>query len=84
MLLVKDANVTIQSISTQIDSAGDLVPVHAPAAIAGGVATQVGAGGGPIPISRGALFITPSGCKPAGAVSLYASSIGHSFAARRW
>ena len=41
-LLVKDANTTTQSISTQTDVAGNLVPVHAPAAIAGGVATPVG------------------------------------------
>ena len=41
-LLVKDANTTTQSISTQVDTAGNLVPVHAPAAIAGGVATPVG------------------------------------------
>jgi hypothetical protein len=143
-LLVKDANTTIQSISTQTDVAGNLVPVHAPAAIAGGVATPVGptaplpvinaagsaaidgsgtivtggmaqplfagvapvngflvannslatlyvsdvgaasAGGASIPIAPGAVFITPSGYKPAGAISLYASSTGQSFAARRW
>ena len=143
-LLVKDANTTTQSISTQTDVAGNLVPVHAPAAIAGGVATPVGptaplpvinaagsaaidgsgtvvtggmaqplfagvvpvngflvannssatlyvsdvgaasAGGASIPIAPGAVFITPSGYKPAGAVSLYASSTGQSFAARRW
>ena len=127
-LLVKDANTTTQSISTQTDVAGNLVPVHAPAAIAGGVATPVGptaplpvinaagsaaiagvvpingflvannssatlyvsdvgaasAGGGSIPIAPGAAFITPSGYKPAGVISLYASSTGQSFAARRW
>ena len=143
-LLVKDANTTTQSISTQTDLAGNLVPVHAPAAIAGGVATPVGptaplpvinaagsaaidgsgtvvtggmpqalfagvvpvngflvannssaslyvsdvgaasAGGGSIPIAPGAVFITPSGYKPAGTVSLFASSTGQSFAARRW
>jgi len=42
------------------------------------------AGGASIPIAPGAVFITPSGYKPAGAVSLYASSAGQSFAARRW
>ena len=143
-LLVKDANTTTQSISTQTDIAGNLVPVHAPAAIAGGVATPVGptaplpvinaagsaaidgsgtvltgglaqvlfagiipvngflvannstavlfvsdvgvasAGGGSIPIAPGAVFITPSGYRPAGPISLYASSTGQSFAARRW
>jgi hypothetical protein len=40
-LLVKDANTTTQSISTQADIAGNLVPVHTPAAIAGGIATPV-------------------------------------------
>ncbi len=143
-LLVKDANSSIQSISTQADIAGNLVPVHAPAAIAGGVATPVGpaaplpvinaagsaaidgsgtvltggiaqtlfsgvvpvngflvantssatlyvsdigtasAGGTSIPIAPGAVFITPSGYKPPGAVSLFAGSNGQSFAARRW
>jgi hypothetical protein len=42
------------------------------------------AGGGSIPIAPGAVFMTPSGYKPAGAVSLFASSTGQSFAARRW
>jgi hypothetical protein len=41
-LLVKDANTTTQSISTQADVAGNLVPVHAPAAISGGIAMPVG------------------------------------------
>jgi hypothetical protein len=143
-LLVKDANTTTQSISTQIDSAGNLVPVHAPAAVAGGVAIPVGptaplpvinaagsaaidgsgtlvtggmaqplfaglvpvngflvannssatlyvsdvgaasAGGASIPIAPGAVFITPSGYKPGGPISLYAGSTGQPFAARRW
>jgi hypothetical protein len=143
-LLVKDANTTTQSISTQIDSAGNLVPVHAPAAVAGGVAIPVGptaplpvinaagsaaidgsgtvvtggmaqllfagvvpvngflvannssatlylsdvgsasAGAESIPITPGAVFITPCDYKPAGPISLYAGSTGQSFAARRW
>ena len=33
-LLVKDANTTVQSLSTEVDSNGSLVPVHAPAATA--------------------------------------------------
>ena len=41
-LLVKDANTTTQPISTQTDVAGNLVPVHAPAAVVGGIATPVG------------------------------------------
>lgn len=42
-LLVKDANTTVQSLSTQLDGNGNLVPVHAPAATnAQGVAVPVG------------------------------------------
>ena len=36
-LLVKDANTTTQPISTQPDVAGNLVPVHAPASMVGGI-----------------------------------------------
>jgi hypothetical protein len=143
-LLVKDANTTTQPISTQPDIAGNLVPVHAPAAVTGGVATPVGPtaplpvinaagagaidgsgtivtggaaqtlfagvvpsngylvannssntlyvsdvgaagpGGASIPIAPGAVFMTPSGYRPSGAVSLYGSAAGQGFAARRW
>ncbi len=42
-LLVKDANTSVQSLSTVIDGNGALVPVHAPAASnAQGVASPVG------------------------------------------
>jgi hypothetical protein len=143
-LLVKDANTAVQAISTQLDGVGALVPMHAPAAIAGGVATPVSAtaplpvvntagaaasdgsgtlaaggtaqllfggvapvngylvanssaatlyvsdvgiateSGSSIPIAPGAVFATPSGYRPPGAVSLYGASSGQSFAARRW
>jgi hypothetical protein len=143
-LLVKDANTATQSIATQVDIAGNLVPVHAPATIAGGIATPVSptsplpvinsagaaaidgsgtvvaggtaqtlfagvmpvngylvannssavlyvsdvgtanVGGASIPIAAGAVFTTPSGYKPAGAVSLYGGTTGQAFAARRW
>jgi hypothetical protein len=143
-LLVKDANTTTQSISTQSDVAGNLVPVHTPAAISGGIATPVGPsaplpvintagiaavdgsgavvtggmaqtlfagvvpvngylvannssavlyvsdvgaanpGGTSIPIAVGAVFMTPSGYKPAGPISLYGATTGQPFAARRW
>lgn len=143
-LLVKDANTTTQPISTQSDVAGNLVPVHAPAAVIGGIATPVGptaplpvintggtaaidgsgsvvaggtaqalfgglfpangylvannssttlyvsdvgtatSGGASIPIAAGAVFMTPSGYKPAGTVSLWGSTTGQAFAARRW
>ena len=145
-LLVKDANTTIQSLSTAIDGSGNLVPVHAPATTsAQGVATPVGsqnplpvvntagsaasdgsgtlaAGGsaqtlfgGIVPVNgflvqnnssaalwisdvgiasatgasiqlaaNGGTFATPSGYKPAGAVSLFGATTGQAFAARRW
>jgi hypothetical protein len=42
-LLVKDANTTVQSLATEVDGNGNLVPVHAPAATdAQGVSTPVG------------------------------------------
>ena len=48
-LLVKDANTTTQPIATQPDIAGNLVPVHAPASVAGGIATPVSATA-PLPV----------------------------------
>jgi hypothetical protein len=42
-LLVKDANTTVQSLSTVVDASANLVPLHAPGSVgAGGVATPVG------------------------------------------
>ena len=42
-LLVKDANTTIQSLSTETDGGGNLVPLHATAAVnTQGVASPVG------------------------------------------
>ncbi|HVH81050.1 MAG TPA: hypothetical protein VM782_16755 [Stellaceae bacterium] len=145
-LLVKDANTTIQSLSTEVDAGGNLVPLHATASVSmQGVASPVGptnplpvintAGaaasdgsgtvatggsaqtlfGGAVPVNgfllqnnssaalwvcdtgtasnggasiqlaaNGGLFVTPSGYKPAGAVSLYGATTGQVFAARRW
>ncbi len=145
-LLVKDANTTVQSLSTEVDGNGNLVPLHAPATTnAQGVSSPVGlqnplpvtntAGavasdgsgavatggsaqtlfGGIVPVNgfvvqnnssaalwisdvgvasaggasiqlaaNGGLFATPSGYKPAGAVSLYGATTGQGFAARRW
>src|SRR6516225_4467876 len=143
-LLVKDANTTTQPISTQSDVAGNLVPMHAPASVVGGIATPVGptaplpvintggaaaidgsatvvaggtaqtlfagvvpingyvvannassilyvsdvgsatSGGASIPVSAGVVFMTLSGHKPAGAVSLWGGATGQAFAARRW
>ena len=145
-LLVKDANTTVQSLATETDPNGNLVPVHAPAATdAQGISTPVGpqnplpvintagaaasdgsgtlaaggsaqtlfggivpangflvqnnsagalwisdvgvasAGGASIQIAAdGGTFATPSGYKPAGAVSLFGVTTGQAFAARRW
>jgi hypothetical protein len=42
-LLIKDANTVVQSLSTELDTSGNLVPVHAPATTnAQGVSTPVG------------------------------------------
>jgi len=41
-LLVKDANATVQPISTQPDAAGNLAPVHVASTVVAGVATPVG------------------------------------------
>ena len=145
-LFVKDANTTVQSLATEVDGNGNLVPLHAPAATdAQGISTPVGpqnplpvintagavasdgsgtvatggsaqslfggivpvngfvvqnnsgaalwisdvgiasAGGASIQIAaNGGVFATPSGYKPAGAVSLYGATTGQAFAARRW
>jgi hypothetical protein len=145
-LFVKDANTTVQSLATEIDGNGNLVPLHAPAATnAQGVATPVGsqnplpvintagavasdgsgtlatggsaqtlfggivplngflvqnnssaalwlsdvgtasAGGASIQIAaNGGTFATPSGYKPAGAVSIFGGTTGQAFAGRRW
>lgn len=52
-LLVKDANTTIQALATAGDSAGNLVPLHTPAAIVAGVATAVSAAA-PLPVINAA------------------------------
>ena len=145
-LLVKDANTTVQALSTALDGNGNLVPVHAPASVNGqGVASAVGpqnplpvvntagtaasdgsgtlaAGGsaqtlfgGAVPANgylvqnnsaaalwisdtgaasnggasiqlmpNGGIFMTPSGYKPAGPVSLFGATTGQPVAARRW
>lgn len=45
-------------------------------ASAGGASIQL--------VANGGTFATPSGYKPAGAVSLYGATTGQAFAARRW
>ena len=66
-LLVKDANTTIQPISTQTDVAGNLVPVHVPAAVVGGIAIPVGPTA-PLPVinTSGAAATDGSGTVVAG------------------
>ncbi|MGH7113407.1 MAG: hypothetical protein ACREE9_02825, partial [Stellaceae bacterium] len=59
-LLVKDANTAIQALSTGLDSIGNLVPLHAPAAIVGGVATPVSAAA-PLPVINTAGSIAADG-----------------------
>src|SRR5258706_10299130 len=62
-LLVKDANTTVQSLSTVADGNGNLVPVHAPASTsAQGVAAPVGPQN-PLPVvnTAGATAIDGSG-----------------------
>jgi hypothetical protein len=67
-LLVKDANTSVQSLSTQADGSGNLVPVHAAAAIdAHGVAVPV-ATASPLPVinAAGAAASDGSGTVAAG------------------
>ena len=77
-LLVKDANAATQSISTQTDLAGNLVPVHAPAAVVGGVAAPVGPTA-PLPVinAAGAAAIDGSGTIVIGGVAqtLFAGTV---------
>ncbi len=42
------------------------------------------AGGSSIQIAAGATFVTPSGYKPPGPVSIFGATTGQAFAARRW
>jgi hypothetical protein len=67
-LLVKDANTTVQSLATEIDGNGNLVPLHAPAATnAQGVATPIGPQN-PLPVinTAGAAASDGSGTLAAG------------------
>jgi len=63
-LLVKDANTAIQPISTQLDAAANLVPVHVPASVpaAGGIATPVSTAA-PLPVinTAGSVAVDGSG-----------------------
>jgi hypothetical protein len=53
-LYVKDANATTQPISTQLDAASNLVPVHVPASVIGGIATPVSTAA-PLPVEIAGL-----------------------------
>src|SRR6266702_349749 len=60
-LLVKDANTTVQSLATAVDSNGNLVPVHAPATTnAQGVSTAVGPQN-PLPVINAAGAVASDG-----------------------
>lgn len=60
-LLVKDANTTVQSLSTEVDGNGNLVPVHAPAATnAQGVSSPVGPQN-PLPVINTAGVVASDG-----------------------
>lgn len=48
-LLVKDANTTVQSLSTQVDAAGALVPMHVPGAVVGSIVLPASAAA-PLPV----------------------------------
>src|SRR3954453_9224476 len=70
-LLVKDANTSVQSLSTVTDGSGNLVPAHAPAATnAQGVAAPVGPQN-PLPVlnTAGNAASDGSGTRPAGGPS---------------
>jgi hypothetical protein len=62
VLLVKDANNTTQSLSTQSDIAGALVVAHVPATVVAGIATPI-SGTNPMPVEpvAGAPAIDGSG-----------------------
>lgn len=66
-LLIKDANTTTQSISTGLDGSGNLVPVHAPASVVGGVATPVSSTA-PLPVinAAGSAAVDGSGAVATG------------------
>lgn len=60
-LFVKDANTTVQSLATEIDGNGNLVPLHAPAATnAQGVSTPVGPQN-PLPVINTAGAVASDG-----------------------
>jgi len=60
-LFVKDANTTVQSLATEVDGNGNLVPVHAPAATnAQGVSTAIGPQN-PMPVINAAGAVASDG-----------------------
>ena len=60
-LLVKDANTTVQSLSTEVDGGGNLVPLHATASVsAQGVASAVGPAN-PLPVINTASAVASDG-----------------------
>jgi len=68
--------VPMQGFLVQNNSSAALWISDVGTASAGGASIQLAANGG--------LFMTPSGYKPAGAVSIYGATTGQAFSARRW
>ena len=61
-LLVKDANTQTQPLSTQLDVAGNLVPVHVPASVINGIATPVSTAAPlPVEVAAGSPAVDGSG-----------------------
>jgi hypothetical protein len=59
-LLVKDANTTVQSLATEADGSGNLVPLHAAASVVAGVASPVGPSN-PLPVINTAGGVASDG-----------------------
>lgn len=59
-LLVKDANTTVQSLATEADGSGNLVPLHASASVVAGIASPVGPSN-PLPVINTAGSIAGDG-----------------------
>lgn len=68
--------VPMNGFLVQNNSTGTVWVSDVGAASAAGASVQIAPNGG--------IFATPSGYKPAGAVSLYGATTGQAFAARRW
>jgi hypothetical protein len=82
-LLVKDANTTTQALSTGLDSTGNLVPVHAPAAIVAGIATPVSTST-PLPVTNTAGSAASDGSGAVGTGGIAQTLFGGIIPANGW